>query len=54
MTAEIHLKYFILSLEDTGDILESERAVTDAPGTVFEFYNRVKKMNARYAKLVPT
>lgn len=54
LTAEIQLKYFILTLEDAGDVLEGEEAVTTASKTVFAFYKLVSKMNKRYAEKVPS
>jgi hypothetical protein len=53
LTAENQLKYFVLTLEDCGDVLSGEEAVTDASKTVFAFYKRVAAMNTRYAKICP-
>jgi hypothetical protein len=53
LTAEIHLKYFILTLEDAGDVLSGNEAVTSASKTVFTFYKIVAKMQKRYAEKVP-
>ncbi|KAI8904792.1 hypothetical protein EDD86DRAFT_212795 [Gorgonomyces haynaldii] len=53
LTAGVHLKFFVLTLEDSGDLLSSDVAVKEASKTVFSFYKRVKLMNDRYAKLVP-
>lgn len=53
LTAEIHLKYFVLTLEDCGDVLTGEAALNDASKTVFAFYKRVSVMKNRYTKLVP-
>ena len=53
LTAELQLKHFILTLEDSGDILSREEAVKSGSKVVFEFYKRVRLMNDRYAKIVP-
>ncbi|KAI8927542.1 hypothetical protein BC831DRAFT_451831 [Entophlyctis helioformis] len=53
LTAESHLKYFVLTLEDMSDLLASENAVNSAAKLVFSLYKRVKLMDERYAKLVP-
>eukprot|EP00842_Homolaphlyctis_polyrhiza_P003720 jgi/Hompol1/4349/HPOL_007115-RA len=53
LTAENHLKYFILTLEDSSELLASETAVHTASKMVFSLYRRVKLMDERYAKLVP-
>lgn len=53
LTAEIQLKYFVLTLEDSGDVLTQEATVSEASHMVFQFYKRVLVMKKRYAKLVP-
>ncbi|KAJ8328778.1 hypothetical protein QVD99_004525 [Batrachochytrium dendrobatidis] len=53
LTAENHLKYFVLTLEDASELLASQNAVESASKLVFELYKKVKVMHERYAKLVP-
>ncbi|KAH9270865.1 hypothetical protein BASA83_007018 [Batrachochytrium salamandrivorans] len=53
LTAESHLKYFVLTLEDASELLASHNAVENASKMVFELYKKVKVMHERYAKLVP-
>jgi hypothetical protein len=52
LTAENHLKYFTLILEDGGDILGGDAAVSTASHHVFELYRTLRLMAERYARSV--
>lgn len=51
LTAENHLKYFALSLEDCDDLLATDTSITST--VVFDLYKTVKSMSKRYSKSVP-
>lgn len=53
LTTEILLKYFILTLEDTTEILSSQQAVNEASQGMLDLYRKVRALNNNYAKLVP-
>jgi hypothetical protein len=53
LTAECFLKYFVLCLEDRGDVLGADEAVQNASKHVFQLYKTIRLMSERYAKTVP-
>lgn len=53
LTAENQLKYFVLNLEDSSDVLAADEAVVNGSHLVFQLYRTVKMMGERYAKSLP-
>lgn len=53
LTAETYLKYFVLTLETTSDLLEQEDAVLNAGKAIFDLYRLVRMIDDKYVNLVP-
>jgi hypothetical protein len=53
LTAECMLKHFVLTLEDGGDVLGGDAAVSTASHHVFQLYKTIRLMGERYAESVP-
>ncbi|KAJ2993733.1 hypothetical protein HDV02_002096 [Globomyces sp. JEL0801] len=54
LTAESQLKYFVLTLEDSGDVLEGDEAINTASHFVFDLYQKVRVMAERLSTLSQT
>jgi hypothetical protein len=49
LTAESLLKYFVLNLEDCGEVLSTDIAVSNAAEQVFALYKTIRMMSERYS-----
>ncbi|KAJ3123539.1 hypothetical protein HK098_001842 [Nowakowskiella sp. JEL0407] len=54
LTAETYLKYLVLTLENHVELFVTDFAVENASSSVFELYRRVRDLDEKYAKLVPS
>lgn len=53
LTTEIYLKYFILALEQTAEIIPDDDVIKTCSESIFELHSRVQQIDYDYAKKIP-
>ncbi|KAJ1551745.1 hypothetical protein HK096_002450 [Nowakowskiella sp. JEL0078] len=54
LTAETYLKYLVLTLENHVELFVTSEAMDKATSDIFALYKRVRDLDLKYAKLVPS
>ncbi|KAI8833020.1 hypothetical protein BC829DRAFT_437351 [Chytridium lagenaria] len=54
LTADVYIRSFVKSLEEKQDMIADDETVRTSSKSIFELYRKMKLMDSRYAKLMPS